>query len=77
MDLGDTIEDDNEAFNQNNTKTMIFLRHHLHEELKIEYLIIKDPFFSLTKLERNKWSSNDSYSPKSSIRLDTFTIVGF
>jgi hypothetical protein len=45
MDLGDTVEDDNEAFNQNNTKTMIFLRHHLHKELKIEYLTIKDLFF--------------------------------
>jgi len=45
MDLGDTVEDDNEAFNQNNTKTMIFLQHHLHKELKIEYLTIKDLFF--------------------------------
>jgi ferritin len=29
---------------ENNAKTMIFIRHHLHEGLKIEYLTIKDPF---------------------------------
>jgi ferritin len=28
---------------ENNAKTMIFIRHHLHEGLKIEYLTIKDP----------------------------------
>jgi hypothetical protein len=29
---------------ENNAKTMIFIRHHLHEGLKIEYLTIKDSF---------------------------------
>jgi hypothetical protein len=44
MDLGDIIKDDNEKSSQNKVKAMIFLHRHLHEELKIEYLTIKDPF---------------------------------
>jgi len=44
MDLGDIIKDDNEKSSQNKVKAMIFLHPHLHEELKIEYLTIKNPF---------------------------------
>jgi len=44
MDLGDIIKDDNEKSSQNKVKAMIFLHRHLHEELKIKYLTIKDPF---------------------------------
>jgi hypothetical protein len=44
MDLGDIIKDDNEKSSQNKVKAMIFLHCHLHDELKIEYLTIKDPF---------------------------------
>jgi hypothetical protein len=43
MNLGNTIKVDNEASQQDRAKAMIFLRHHLHEELKIEYLTVKDP----------------------------------
>ncbi|XP_017974461.1 PREDICTED: uncharacterized protein LOC108661545 [Theobroma cacao] len=43
MGLGDTIKEENKAFNQDKAKAMIFLRHHLHKGLKIEYLTIKDP----------------------------------
>jgi hypothetical protein len=43
MGLGDTIKYDDEASSQNKVKTMIFLCRHLHEELKIEYITIKDP----------------------------------
>ncbi|XP_056690139.1 uncharacterized protein [Spinacia oleracea] len=42
-DLGDTIKEGNKETIQNKAKAMIFLRHHLHEGLKIEYLTIKDP----------------------------------
>ncbi|XP_048493703.1 uncharacterized protein LOC125494156 [Beta vulgaris subsp. vulgaris] len=42
-DLGDTIGEGNKATSQNKAKAMIFLRHHLHEGLKIEYLTMKDP----------------------------------
>ena len=41
--LGETIKDGNNASNQDKAKTMIFLRHHLHEGLKAEYLTINDP----------------------------------
>jgi hypothetical protein len=41
--LGDTIKDENKASLQEKAKAMIFLRHHLHEDLKTEYLTVKDP----------------------------------
>ncbi|XP_028795622.1 uncharacterized protein LOC114751125 [Neltuma alba] len=41
--LGDTIKEGNQASNQDKAKAMIFLRHHLHEGLKTEYLTVKDP----------------------------------
>ncbi|XP_015084266.1 uncharacterized protein LOC107027683 [Solanum pennellii] len=43
MGLRDTIKEENKASNQNCTRAMIFLRHHLDEILKIEYLTVKDP----------------------------------
>lgn len=41
--LGETIKEKNETSSQDKAKAMIFLRHHLSEGLKIEYLTIKDP----------------------------------
>jgi len=41
--LGNTIIKENEASKQDKAKAMIFLRHHLDEGLKTEYLTIKDP----------------------------------
>ena len=43
MNLGNTIQEKNQAFKQDCAKAMIFLRHHLDEGLKNEYLTIKDP----------------------------------
>ncbi|XP_073152745.1 uncharacterized protein [Henckelia pumila] len=43
MGIGDTIKVENKESPQNRAKAMIFLRHHLHDGLKIEYLTIKDP----------------------------------
>ncbi|XP_019251193.1 PREDICTED: uncharacterized protein LOC109230119 [Nicotiana attenuata] len=43
MGLADTIKDKNQASNQDRSNAMIFLRHHLDEGLKMEYLTIKDP----------------------------------
>ncbi|XP_070054737.1 uncharacterized protein [Nicotiana tomentosiformis] len=40
--LGNTIIQENKASNQDKAKAMIFLRHHLHEGLKTEYLTVKD-----------------------------------
>lgn len=42
-DLGDTIMEENESSMQDRAKALIFLRHHIHEDLKSEYLTIKDP----------------------------------
>ncbi|XP_049394559.1 uncharacterized protein LOC125858808 [Solanum stenotomum] len=41
--LGDCIIEGNKASSQNKAKAMIFLRHHLDESLKVEYLTVKDP----------------------------------
>ena len=41
--LGNTILTNKEASNQDKTKAIIFIRHHLHEGLKVEYLTVKDP----------------------------------
>nr|XP_017239229.1 PREDICTED: uncharacterized protein LOC108212006 [Daucus carota subsp. sativus] len=43
MGLGDTIKEGNVKTEQEKAKAMIFLRHHLHEGLKTEYLTVKDP----------------------------------
>ena len=44
MNLGATIKERNQASLLNRAKALIFLRHHLHEGLKNEYLMIKDHF---------------------------------
>ncbi|XP_016684167.2 uncharacterized protein [Gossypium hirsutum] len=41
--LGNIILVDEEASNQDKAQAMIFIRHHLHEGLKVEYLTLKDP----------------------------------
>ena len=45
MNLRVTIKEGNQAFLQDRIKTLIFLRHHLHEGLKNEYLSVKDLLF--------------------------------
>ena len=44
MNLGAIIKEGNQASLHDHAKALIFLRHHLHEGLKNEYLTIKDPF---------------------------------
>jgi len=39
---GDTIKEGNKTSDQQKAKAMIFLRHHLHQDLKNEYLTVKD-----------------------------------
>ncbi|GJZ49406.1 hypothetical protein Tco_0603596, partial [Tanacetum coccineum] len=41
--LGDTIQAGKETTVEQKAKTMIFLRHHIHENLTIDYIIVKDP----------------------------------
>ncbi|XP_057775112.1 uncharacterized protein LOC130994095 [Salvia miltiorrhiza] len=40
--LGETIKEGNKASDQDRAKALIFLRHHLHDDLKTEYLTVKD-----------------------------------
>ncbi|XP_076944532.1 uncharacterized protein LOC143615242 [Bidens hawaiensis] len=52
--LGDTIKEGNKSTTLDKANAMIFLRHHIHEALKTEYLTVKDPLVLWTKLkERN------------------------
>ena len=51
MGLADTIQENNEASNQNRAKAMIFLHHHLDEGLKMEYLTVKDPLLLWNNLK--------------------------
>ncbi|KAK9664875.1 hypothetical protein RND81_14G074500 [Saponaria officinalis] len=41
--LGETIKEGNKTTSHDKAKAMIFLRHHLHDGLKNEYLTVKDP----------------------------------
>ncbi|XP_019251006.1 PREDICTED: uncharacterized protein LOC109229917 [Nicotiana attenuata] len=49
--LSNTITQGNEASSQDTAKAMIFLRHHLDEGLKVEYLTVKDPLELWTGLK--------------------------
>ncbi|XP_021971351.1 uncharacterized protein LOC110866511 [Helianthus annuus] len=49
--LGETINVDNQTSPQNKAKAMIFLRHHLHEDLKREYLTVEDPLELWTNIK--------------------------
>ena len=54
MNLGNTIKSGNTASLQDRAKALIFLRHHIDEGLKSEYLTVKDPLILWTSLkERN------------------------
>ena len=44
MNLGNAINEGNDASLQDRAKALIFLHHHIDEGLKVEYLIIKDLF---------------------------------
>ena len=51
MNLGNTIKGENTASLQNRVKALIFLRHHIDEGLKSEYLTVKYPLILLTSLK--------------------------
>ncbi|XP_058777125.1 uncharacterized protein LOC131651482 [Vicia villosa] len=48
---GDTIKKGNKSSDQQKAKAMIFLRRHLHEDLKNEYLTVTDPRVLLKNLK--------------------------
>ena len=51
MNLGNIIKEGNDASLQDRVKTLIFLRHHIDEGLKGEYLTVKDPFILWNNLK--------------------------
>ncbi|XP_019241047.1 PREDICTED: uncharacterized protein LOC109221043 [Nicotiana attenuata] len=51
--FGNTITQGNEASSQDKANAMIFLRHHLDEGLKVEYLTVKDPLELWTGLKES------------------------
>ncbi|XP_068319499.1 uncharacterized protein [Pyrus communis] len=53
--LGETIKEENNASSQDRVKTMIFIRHHLDEELKSKYLMIKN-LLALWNALRNRYN---------------------
>lgn len=62
--LGATIRDGGKASTQDKAKALLFLRHHLHEDLKREYLTIEDPL--------ELWKSiNERYDHQKSVILPT------
>ena len=43
--LGDAIKEKNNASSQDKAKTLIFIRRYLHEDLKLNTLLIRIPLF--------------------------------
>ena len=64
MNLGDTIKNGNQASPQNRAKAMTFIHHHLHEELKTEYLIVKDSMILWNKLKERYKHQKTVIHPK-------------
>lgn len=63
----DTIKERNKSFDQQKTKTMIFIRRHLHEDLKNEYLTVTDPHVMWKNLKDRYNHQKNGYPTKSSI----------
>ena len=65
MNLGHTIKEGNQASLQDRAKSLIFLRHHLHEDLKNEYLTVKDPLTLWNELKERYDHQKTIILPKS------------
>ena len=80
MNLGDTIKDGNQASPQNRAKAMIFIHHHLLEELKTKYLTVKDPLILWNNLKERYKHQKTVILPKARydwmhLRLQDFKSV--
>ena len=80
MNLGATIKQGNQASLQDCAKTLIFLRHHLHEGLKNENLTVKDSFTLWSNLKERYDHQKIVILPKARynwmhLRLEDFKIV--
>ena len=50
--LGETIKEGNQMSLHDRAKALIFIQHHLHEDLKIEYLTVKYPLILWTEMKK-------------------------
>ena len=66
MNLGEIIKEENTTSSQEKVKAMIFLRHHLHEGLKMEYLTVKDPHILWKNLKKRYDHQTKVILPKAS-----------
>ena len=78
--LGDTIKDGNQASLQDRAKSVIFICHHLHKELKFEYLTVKDSPVLWNDLKERYENKKSIILPKvrynwSNLRLQDFKSV--
>ena len=78
--LGNTIKEKNTTSIQEKAKAMIFLRRHLHEGLKAEYLIVKDPLVLWNSLKERYEHQRTVILPKAlydwmHLRLQDFKSV--
>ncbi|KAL5859992.1 hypothetical protein ACOSQ4_001288 [Xanthoceras sorbifolium] len=80
MNLQDTVKEENETSLQDKAKAIIFLRHHLHENLKVQYLTVKDPLILWKNLKDRYDHQRDVFLPKARydwihLRLQDFKTV--
>ncbi|XP_070017334.1 uncharacterized protein [Nicotiana sylvestris] len=75
MGLGDAIKDKDKASTQDCAKALIFLRHHLDEGLKIEYLTVKDPFVLWNGLKERYDNLKSQYREKGFTKY--FQLISF
>ena len=70
INIGNTIKKGNNASLQDSAKALIFLHHHIDEELKGEYLTVKDPFIQWNNSNHQKWN-NSEIQPEKVIELQS------
>ncbi|XP_059639698.1 uncharacterized protein LOC132282086 [Cornus florida] len=80
MGLEDTVKEENDVSLQDKAKVMIFLRHHISEELKTEYLTERDPLCLWNNLKEKYDHKKTVILPKApanwqQLRLLDFKIV--
>ena len=80
MNLGHTIEENNTASLEETAKAMIFIRRHIHEDLKSEYLTVRDPKILWNELKERFEHQKTIILPKAlydwgHIRLQDFVTV--
>ena len=78
--LGETIKEKSQASPQDKAKAMIFIRRHLHESLKTEYLTVKDPLVLWNNLKERYDHQKTVILPKArndwvNLRLQDFKSV--